>query len=532
MNQKHVKKSKKWPWVLGGLALVIAAGILFLLTITPDMPDMSFGSADVTRASIAETVVGTGTLESGNGSGDETDIEIPVDIKIDKIFVEIDDDVVAGDILATIDPLSLQHRIASVRSEIADLDVKIHVSKDDDDEEVIRTGISGRVKKIFTEKGDAVPDIMSQHGMLMLLSVDGKMAADIETSADLSIGDSVTVVRENGSRRTGEVSQVINEGYTVTLSDNGPRLGETVEVQSSDRTALGSGTLYINQPISIVASSGSVKTIHVSENDRVSRNSRLITLENVPLDSEYQQMLADRIELVDHLNTLLTLSETHTILATVGGSVIDILIADDVVISGDRLWAAAFTIEEDYDDAVFTIEVDELDILSIEIGQEVVIIFNALPDREFIGTIADIASSSHSQSGVAKYTVEVSLDKDESILLGMNATATIGISSQDDILTLPIEALQESSGNVFVFTARDEQTGALSGQRQLQTGISDGLIVEIISGLSEGETVYYAVRNTNNDFGFGPGRGMGGGSGGSMVVSVGDTQSQQGGGDR
>jgi len=233
-------------------------------------------------------------------------------------------------------------------------------------------------------------------------------------------------------------------------------------------------------------------------------------------------MLADRIELVNHLNVLLMLSETHMIYATTNGFISDIFINENAVINGDGLWVVAFTIEEDNEGVVFTIEVDELDILSIEIGQEAVIVFNALPDREFIGLISDIATSSHSQGGVAKYTVEVSINKDETVMLGMNATATIGISSKDDILTLPMEALQELSGTVFVFTERDEQTGMLSGEKQIQTGISNGLVVEIVSGLSEGETVYYAVRNTNNDIGFGPGRGMGGGMGGM--------QSQQGGG--
>ena len=521
MSQNHTRRRKKWPWVLGGLVIIIVAGIIYLPTLMPDVQVQSFGSVAAAKGSIDETVVGTGTLESGSGSGDKADIEIPVDILVDKVFVEIDDEVSIGDVLATIEPLSLQHRIASVRSEIEDLDVKIYANKDDDSEELIRTGISGRVKKIFAGKGDIVPDVMNEHGMLMLISIDGKMAVDIETTVELSIGDRVTVVRESGSRWTGEVSQVLDGGYTVTLSDNGPRLAEEVEVQDSSRNVLGSGTLYINQPISIVASSGTVKTIHVSENESVARNRRLITLEHIPLDSEYQQMLTDRNELVNHLNALLELSETHTILATDEGTVIDIFITEDSVTNGDGLWMVAFTVEEEYEDVVFAIEVDELDILSIEAGQEAVIVFNALPDHEFIGIITDIATSSHSQSGVAKYTVEVSLDKDEKMRLGMNATATVGISRKDDILTLPIEALQESSGNVFVFTFRDEQTGVLSGEQQVHTGISDGLIVEIINGLSEGETVYYAVRSTNNDIGFGPGRGPGG---------MGGMQPQQGGG--
>jgi len=515
MNQKRMKKSRIRIWVFGGFILAIAAGVVFLPTFRPDASGTSFASATVVKGSIAETVVGTGILENRIVDGDVTEVKIPGGIKIDKILTDMNEDVSAGDVLATIDPLSLQHRISSVRIEIADLDMKIQAGKDDDGEEIIRTGISGRVKKIFMEEGDSVSEIMNEHGMMMLISIDGKMAVDIQTSVGLSIGDNVKVVRENATEMTGEVSQLIPGGYTITLSDNGPESDEPVEVYDPDGNILGSGNLYIHQPIGIVASSGTVKTIHVSENESISINRRLVTLENVLPDPGYLQLLTDRNDLTEYLNTLLVLTETHAVVTTVTGSVTNIFITEATGITGDEHWKVAFTIQEkDSEEALFIIEVDELDILSIETGQEVSIIFNALPGYEFIGIIAEIASSSHSHSGVAKYAVEVFLDKDESMRFGMNATATIQISVKDDILTLPMEALQELSGNMFVFTERDAQSGILSGEQSIRTGISNGLTVEIITGLSEGDTVYYAVKNTNNDFGFGPGRGMGGGLGG------------------
>jgi len=382
----------------------------------------------------------------------------------------------------------------------------------------------------------------------MLISVDEKMAVDIEATAELSVGETVAVIRENGSRIPGEVSQTLNGGYTITLSDNGPKLGEEVEIQDRDRNLIGSGALYINQPISIVASSGTVKTIHVSENERVSQNRRLMTLENVPLEAEFQQLLLDRSELVDHLNMLLLLSETHTMLSPSDGTVTDIFIFEDMLtsasstnmdsagqsssaatgssaqsnVSDDTLFTVAFIIEHDAD-VTFAIEVDELDILSIQIGQDATIVFNALPDMQFIGSISEIASSSHSQSGVAKYSVEVSLAKDDSMRIGMNATATINISNKDNILVLPLIALQESANSTYVYTERDAQTGALSGIAHVLTGVSDGMVVEIMDGLSEGDVVYYATRVSNVMVGFGPGGGVRGG--------MSNGQPQQGGAD-
>jgi len=116
MSQKQFSKKRKWPWVLGVLTLIIIAGVIFLPSLMPSLPASNVDSVAVIKGSIAETVVGTGRLESG--SGEETEVKIPVDVKVDTVYVESDDEVTKGDILATIDPLSLRQRIASIRSEI------------------------------------------------------------------------------------------------------------------------------------------------------------------------------------------------------------------------------------------------------------------------------------------------------------------------------------------------------------------------------------------------------------------------------
>jgi len=512
MNKKQIKRRKKWPWVLGVLVLIIAAAVMFLPTLMPATLVTNAIGVAVVKGSIAETVVGTGVLEEREDEEpDEVIVQVPVGIKIDKVNVDSDDDITKGDVLATVDPLSVQQRIASIQSEIASLDAQIYRSKDDTDEEYVRAGVSGRVKKIYAEKGDTVRDVMSDYGLLMLLSISGKMAADIETTAELSVGDDVTVVLENGSTKTGKVSQIISGGYTITLTDNGPKLDEAVEVLDKDKNVLGDGTLYIEQQLVVTGTTGTVKTINVSENESVSRNRRLITLENVPSTAEYQKLMTDRMVLVDMLNTLFALSETHSIYSTADGTVLSISVFDDTVTAvssgsaeqpdsgGDSLLMDAFIVAQaDETETIFAIEVDELDILSIQNDQEVVLVFNALPDRQFTGAISDIATESNSQSGVAKYTVEVSLVRDESMRLGMNATATINISNKDDILILPMEALQEFGNNIFVFTQRDEQTGELTGMKPVETGVSDGMFVEIVSGLSEGEMVFFTPKTSDS----------------------------------
>jgi len=242
MNKTQTRKKKKWPWVLGVIILIAAAVVIFLPSLSPVVAAVNTVGITVTKGNIAQTVVGTGSLNEV--AGDEVEIKVPEGIRIDEIYFESGDEVKNGDVLATIDSLSLQQRITEIQNEINDLDTSIHLNKDDanDREEIIRAGINGRVKKIYIEKSDVISSVMDRHGMLMLISIDGKMAVDFTTTTELSIGDTVTVAFENGRRRTGTVEHVGDIMYTVTLTDNGPELDDFVEIEDNEGNTIGSGT--------------------------------------------------------------------------------------------------------------------------------------------------------------------------------------------------------------------------------------------------------------------------------------------------
>lgn len=150
----------------------------------------------------------------------------------------------------------------------------------------------------------------------------------------------------------------------------------------------------------------------------------------------------------------------------------------------------AFTLASN-DSMILSVNVDELDINSVSKGQEVNITLDAIENQTFTGTVTKVGNSASSSSGgVAKYTVEVTIAKDEKMKAGMNASATIVIENKENILTIPVNALQERRDSTFVYTKKDDD-GNLSGEVEVTTGLSDGDNVEITEGLSEGDTVYY-----------------------------------------
>lgn len=138
-----------------------------------------------------------------------------------------------------------------------------------------------------------------------------------------------------------------------------------------------------------------------------------------------------------------------------------------------------------------SVSVDELDINSVEVGQTATVTMDALEDVTLEGTVVSVSNSaSSSGSGSAKYTVEISVPKQDGMLIGMSASATIVVEESENVVTLPVDALQENGNETYVYTSVDED-GNLSGEVTVETGLSDGDTVEITSGLEDGDTVYY-----------------------------------------
>lgn len=172
----------------------------------------------------------------------------------------------------------------------------------------------------------------------------------------------------------------------------------------------------------------------------------------------------------------------------------------------------AFTIaSQDY--AKIIVNVDELDILSVEEEQSAAVTLDALENESYTGTVTKISNTASAGNGSTKYEVEITVPMDENMRIGMSASAAIQVSKAEDTLILPMTALQQRGDKSFVYTQKDKD-GTLSGETAVETGLSDGQNVEISSGLEEGDEVYYTraaadkADSFNENFGF-PG-GMGG----------------------
>ena len=137
--------------------------------------------------------------------------------------------------------------------------------------------------------------------------------------------------------------------------------------------------------------------------------------------------------------------------------------------------------------------VDEMDILSVHVGQEAEVTVDALPGRAFTGTVSAIDPKGKNNGGNSKYTVTITMPREENMLDGMNAMAVLTVGKTESVLCLPAKALSEQGFTTLVYTGYDAKTGELTDPVEVVTGISDGDRVEIVSGLDEGQTVWYTA---------------------------------------
>lgn len=163
--------------------------------------------------------------------------------------------------------------------------------------------------------------------------------------------------------------------------------------------------------------------------------------------------------------------------------------AEDTLYSLEKLTIASVTSQEHM---TLEVTVDELDITRIQVGQAATITVEALAGEHFEAAVSQIAASGTSAGGNSKFTVELTLSKSGDMLPGMHASAYIRLDTADDALCIPAAALEELNGKTVVYTSYDEATGVRGNPVEVTIGAADADNVQILSGLAQGDTVYYA----------------------------------------
>ncbi len=159
----------------------------------------------------------------------------------------------------------------------------------------------------------------------------------------------------------------------------------------------------------------------------------------------------------------------------------------------DKLTVASVTSQEHM---TLDVTVDELDISKIYVGQSATVTIDALAGERFSATVSQIANSGTNDGGSSKFTVELTLEKSGDMLPGMTASAFIRLDSGENLLCVPAAALGEENGETVLYTGYDEKNAAPGSPVPVTIGAADADYVQILTGASQGDTVYYAYYDT------------------------------------
>lgn len=264
---------------------------------------------------ISTVLSGGGTLSPQEGTAQS----LPQALELETYYVKNGQTVSEGDPIAQVDLVAVKAAISELQEVIDTLDAAIASESSKTNDSVIRSGTAGRVKKIYAREGTAAADTVYESGALLLLSLDGLMAVDLEAQAE--VGQRVTVTLSDGTALEGTVESVSDGTATVTLSDETAPLDDSVTVTAEDGETMGTGSLYIHSRLRVAGAYGTVSQISVKENQQVSAGSTLLTLKDTGHTAEYARLLNRRTELEDQMESLVKLSKDGILHADCGGIV-------------------------------------------------------------------------------------------------------------------------------------------------------------------------------------------------------------------
>jgi RND family efflux transporter MFP subunit len=157
-------------------------------------------------------------------------------------------------------------------------------------------------------------------------------------------------------------------------------------------------------------------------------------------------------------------------------------------------------------DLIAKLNVNELDISKVRLEQSVDLRIDAL-NTNVTGKITDISPLGNDLAGIVNYEVTASIPQLEGLRIKMSVDGDITTSTTSNVLVLPSSAIREKSGQSYVLTPVFDDTGKVIDAKEMnvEVGATNNSLVEIKSGLNEGDQVLlnYDLNSNSFNFGFG-----------------------------
>lgn len=501
----HFIKTHKKRCIAAVVAVAVLAVVVIPRKSRSASADLAYTQEKLGRRDIVNVYDGSGTINAA----DSYTVKSLVTGTVLTADFELGDTIQKGDVLYVIDSSDVEGDLESAQLSVS----QAQRSYDDAaDARNVRTKIGGEVSSFAVAAGDAVQAGQTvatvRDTSVMLLAVDFP-AAEAQSFA---VGQAAQVMPDttfevlNGTIRSVSGADPSGDAslMTCTVTIAVPNAGSLTTAQAAVAQVNGVSSLnsahfaYQREETVVAAASGTVSELCVKEGSTVRQDDVILRITGKDLDKQAQNA-ADNLRSAELRMSSAERNISHyTIDAPISGTIVDKKVkAGDKLSANDTAMQNLCTIY-DMSYLEMKLNVDELKIRSLEVGQEVDITADAVPGETYKGVISSILVAGTTANGSTSYPVTVRIDDMGELLPGMNATAKITTASVKNVLALPNAALVRGS---YVLVTKDSPSAANAETSmtapdgyvyvKVTTGISDDDYIEVKSGLQEGDTIAY-----------------------------------------
>lgn len=503
---------KNWKWLVP-VVVAAAAGAVFLISGGGNKAasrDVTYAETTPTRQDVSNSLSGTGTLNPAN----TYTVKSLVDGKILTGGFEEGDKVEEGDVLYTIDSSDASTNLekASIALQQAQRSYDKTV-----DLQYVRAEVDGTVSSLKVAKGDQVTSgqevavIRDSSKMLLNLLFPAADAANFSVgqSADVMLDGTFETLKGTITAITGtdELSTGNLLVRTVTIRVNnagGLTTAQAATASVNGVSSIASATFAYQAERTLTAQAGgTVSAINVQEGDAVSKGDILIELTGDDLTESIQSasesLRSAEISMQNQQDNM----SNYTITSPISGTIIEKDAKQgDALTSGSTL-----CVIYDLSYLEMVINVDELQIGALSVGQKVQITADAVADKTYVGTVTRVSMKGSSSGGTTTYPITIRIDDTDGLRPGMNANAEIVVAEANNALVVPNAAVIRG-GYVLVSKKSPSAANAVEDMDapegyvyvKVETGVSDDSYTEIKSGLKEDDTVAYDTSSVSDDY--------------------------------
>ena len=502
---------KNWKWLVPVLCVAVAGGVFLLRPqqAKPASVDASYTEAAPERRDVTNTLSGTGTLNPAN----TYTVKSLVDGKVLTGTIEEGNIVEESNVLYTIDSSD-----ASTNFEKAEIAMQQAQRSYDKvvDRQYVRAEVAGVVSSLKVTKGDEVTSgqevavIRDSSRMLLTLEFPAADAANFSVGQSAAVTLDGTFEQLDGTVTSVSGTDALSAGnlltrtVTITVKNaGGLTTAQAATASINGVSSIGSATFAYQAERTLTAqAAGTVTSINVQEGSEVAKDDIILGLSGDDLTESIQSASESLRSAEISMQNLQDAMNNYTITAPISGTIIEKdAKVGDAVKAGDTL-----CIVYDLSYLEMNINVDELQISSISVGQQVQITADAVPDKTYVGTVTRVSMKGASNSGTTTYPVTIRIDDTDGLRPGMNANAEIVVAEAKNALVVPNAAVMRGS---YVLVTKDSPSAANADTTMeapegfvyvpVKTGVSDDDYTQIVSGIQEGDTIGYDPSSVSSD---------------------------------